>query len=464
MSQIDTAPSSAEVLPPVAREGAEHRISQIVYALAWPVIVENLLQTALGVVDTVMVSRLGNEAVAGVGAALQYLFLSFGVFGGLAVGSTALVARFIGAGDRNAANRIAKQSIWIGLGIGLVLTVLGLAFSDEAMALLGPEPAVAQIGTEYLRVTALSMVFLVLMFIAGACLRGAGDTRTPMLVTAFANVVNAIAAYILIFGAPGIPGMGAVGSAWGTAFARAIGTLCLLAVLFRGRGGLSVAGREGWLPDLETMSRIIRIGIPSAIDQMLMGASFVAYSAVVITLGTTVFATMRITFNAFTLSFLPAFGFSVAAAALTGQALGARRPDRARMASIVALRSAAVWMTGMAVVFVVAGEPLLRLFTDDREVIVGGIEALRVGAIAIPVLSIPMTLAGTLRGAGDTRFPMISNLIGAWVLRLPIGYLLAIVVGLGLPGAYLAFAVDAAVQSVMIVWRYRRGKWQETSV
>ncbi|MBI2941597.1 MAG: MATE family efflux transporter [Chloroflexi bacterium] len=435
-----------------------------VYALAWPVIVENALQTALGVVDTIMVARLGNEAVAGVGAATQFLFLSFGVFGGLAVGSTALVARFTGAGDPGAAGRVTKQSIWLAVLLGSAVMALGLSTADVAMALLGPAPAVARIGADYLRVTSLSMVFMVMMFVTSACLRGAGDTRTPMAVTALINVVNAAVAYVLIFGELGLPALGAVGSAWGAAAARSVGCLLLLAALLRRRNGLTIASRDDWQVDPGWIRRIVRIGLPAGFDQLLMGGSFVVYSALVITLGTVVFATMRITFNALAISFLPAFGFSVAAAALTGQALGAGSPDRARQATWVAVQSAATWMTAMAVVFFFTGEPLLRLFTDDPLVVEEGIVAMRYGAVSIPIFAAPMVIAGALRGAGDTRYPMLVNIVTGWLVRLPIAYLLSITLGLGLPGAYLAFAVDAALQTALLIARYRRGKWQEIAV
>jgi putative MATE family efflux protein len=451
-------PSSA-----LAGLGDDRQTGRLVMRIAWPAIVENALHTLLGIVDTVLVARLGTEAVAGVGAGVQWIFLFFSILFGLSTGAVVLVARAAGAGDRAAASRAARQALLLGAALGLLFTLLCLLFAEPALRVLGAEPEVVAIGTSFLRIASYSGVLMAVGVVAGAVLRAVGDTRTPMLSTAVANLVNALVAYWLIFGGLGVPALGADGSAWGLVAARLVGGVWLLWALMRGVPGLTVAGR-GWRLDLDLLRRIVRFGSPSMLEQVLLMTSFMVYAWLAIELGTAVFAAQRITFNAVLISILPAFGFSIAATTLTGQALGAGRPDLAERASWVAVRSAALWMAIMGLVFFFAGEPLLRIFTDDAEVLRVGTPSLQVIGLASPLWSVAITLSGSLRGAGDTRFPMWITLITGWLIRVPFGYLFGIELGLGLPGIYVGTFADAVVGSLMAAWRFRRGGWRSVRV
>ena len=465
---LEERPSGAEETPQppigdLSHLGDERQIGRLVMRMAWPAILENALQTLLGIVDTIMVARLGNEAVAGVGAGTQWLFLFFSIVFGLSTGSVVLVARAIGAGDPMAANRAMRQSVLFGVAAGLLFTLFGLIAAESAMGLLGASGEVARIGASYLRIIALGGVLTATALVLSAVLRAAGDTRTPMLATAVANVINAVVAYGLIFGQLGLPTLGPDGSAWGLNAARVVAFVMLVAVLARGRGSLKLDLR-GWLPDPAILGRIARFGAPTAFEQVILMTSFMAFSMIAIQLGTVAFATQRITFNAITISFLPAFGFAIAATTLTGQALGAGRPDLAERSAWVAVRLAALWMGGMALVYFFAGEPLLRVFTSDPAVLAVGVPALQVIALATPTWSVGMVLSGALRGAGDTRFPLITTTITGWAIRVPIGFVCGLTLGLGLPGVYAGTLGDALVGSALVVWRYRRGKWREIKV
>lgn len=453
-----SATAAAPALLPVER-GA----SRTVLALAWPAILENAMHTLLGIVDTALVARLGNEAVAGVGAGAQWYFLFISVLFGFATGAVVLVARAVGAQDPAEAGRAARQGMLLALGVGLVFTVLGWLLAGPAMALLGADGEVAAIGASFLRIVALGGTTTAVGLVAGSVLRAAGDTRTPMVSTAVANVVNAVVAYVLIFGYFGLPALGTNGSAWGLNVARVVGLAILLVVLRRGRGPLRL-GRRGWAPDWSALARIARIGMPSVLEQVALMLSFMAYAMIAIGLGTVAFATQRITFNALMISILPGVGFAIAATTLTGQALGAGRPDLADRTAWVAVRMAALWMGAMAVVFLLAGEPTLRLFTQDPEVLALGVPSLAVIAISSPIWSIPITLSGALRGAGDTRFPLYVTLVNGWLIRVPLGYLFGVTLGFGLVGVYAATIADALVGTAMTVWRHRRGAWRTLRV
>src|SRR5262249_42163201 len=208
-----------------------------VLGLAWPVIGENLLQTLLGIVDTLLVARLGAEAIAGVGSSLQIMFLAIGVLSAVSVGSSILVAQAIGARDRRHANALAKQALVWGAVLGVPLSIGGWALAESIAHWLGLPPEVAAITTAYLRVILGGGEFLVLMYVAGAVLRGAGDSRTPMLASLVANLINASLAFLLIFGHLGLPALGAQGSAGAPLIGRGGATLPLSAALACGGGG-----------------------------------------------------------------------------------------------------------------------------------------------------------------------------------------------------------------------------------
>jgi putative MATE family efflux protein len=438
----------------------------LVFTLAWRVIVEQLLQTALGFVDLLMVSRLGADAIAGVGASVQIVFIIIACISAIGTGTTVLVARFIGAGEPQQSSRVVKQSFLLAVALGLVLAVVGVPTAHWQVAALGVEPAVVELGGAYLRVSYLAAGALTLSLVLGSALRGAGDSRTPMLVALGVNAVNVAAAYGLIFGHLGLPELGVVGSAWAAALARGAGSLALIVLLVRGvgRSHLRLAGRHGWWPDVGLVARIMRVGVPSMAEQLSRSVGMLLFSEVVISLGTAVFAAQRITFNIIGISFLPGFGFSISATALTGQALGAGNPERARRATWFSVRSACLWQGGMGVLFLVAAPLFIRIFTDDPAIVAYGAEGLRVLALGQPQTAISQVLAGGLRGAGDTRYPMVVTALSMWLLRLPLAWFCVEVLHWGLAGAYVGFVVGSTIEALAEHLRYRAGKWQRLKV
>ncbi|MCL4540825.1 MAG: MATE family efflux transporter [Chloroflexi bacterium] len=442
----------------------ERRLTSSVNRLAVPIIAENLFQTLLGVIDMLMVSKLGYAAIAGVGTALQIMFLVIAALSAVTVGTTVLVARFTGANQPAEASAAVKQSILLALGIAAVIVTLGHFFSHTAIALLGAASDVVTSGGAYLDVVAQTSILLTLQLVCAAALRGAGDTRTPMIVTGTVNIINVIVAYVLIFGKLGFPALGVLGSAWGASVARGCGAAILLWLLFSGRRRVQIRGKEGWYPHLALMRRVMRIGLPSMIEQTLMSGGALFYGIIVIGMGTAVYAAQRITFNALSISFQPGLGFALAATTLTSQSLGASRPDLARRSSWIAFRMAAIWMGTMGAGLIVFGHQIMQLFSNDPEIIAIGTVALRVIALSQPLQALGQVMAGSLRGAGDTRFPMYATGLSVWLVRLPFGYLFGIPLGLGLPGVYISNVMDAGVRALANYLRFRAGKWQKIKV
>lgn len=442
---------------PVAQGGdsAAPSMRRRVFALAAPVIGQNFLETLLGIVDTALVARLGATATAGVGSALQVMFFIFAALSALAIGSSVLVAQAVGAGDTARASRLARQSLLWAVVVGVPLAAAGFALANPILGIFGLAPEVRAVGADYLHVTMGTMVVLVALFIGGGVLRGAGDARTPMVVTAIANVVNAILAYLLIYGAPGVPAMGAVGSAWAAFAARALALTLMLAALWRGRAGVSIRGPGGWWPQVATARQIMQIGVPAAIEQVLTSAAFFGLVVVVARLGTVMLAAHQITFTALSSSFLPGFGFAIAATTLVGQSVGARRIDEGAQAARIATGWAAIWMGAIGVLLFIFAEPMLALFTADQEVIAAGSGALRIVALAQPFWAVLFVMSGALRGAGNTTLPLIIGAGGMW-LTVGVAYLLAALVGGGLTTVWTAFLICSPVMAAL-AWRaFRR--------
>ncbi|HEY0068561.1 MAG TPA: MATE family efflux transporter [Chloroflexia bacterium] len=474
-------------------------VGRNVFRLAWPAIAENALQTLLGIVDTAVVARLGTAALSGVGASQQLIWVLTTALIAISMGTTVLIARFTGARQGEQANAVLKQSIVLSLVMGLLLFPISF-ISHPLLSMLGLSPEAANDGAVYLSITMTFAVLIVFMFVAGAAMRGAGDTRTPMFVTAFINVLNAVLAVELVFGGakasgilsgwlggiglpvqvPGlsfIPEMGVAGSAWATVIARGIGSFILLALLMRPHGFLRIWRAGSWLPNFDLIGRMMRIGIPSAVEQMLMSLGILVYSFIVIGMGELIFATSRLALNAVFLSQMPGFGFSMAATTLVGQSLGARKPRRAILGSQLATRSALVWMTIMGIVFFFFGEAILRIFTDDPRLLKLGADALKVIAFSQPFLAVAFVVAGSLRGAGDVKYPMWVTTLSVWAVRLPTGAFLGLPVvclpftnlclpglGLGLQGIYAALIVEAGIRAVLFVKRFNEGKWKTMKV
>ncbi|MHB0876328.1 MAG: MATE family efflux transporter [Anaerolineae bacterium] len=439
-------------------------VARAVNALAWPVILENIFQSALSTADMLMVATLGAAAVAGIGTAGQVLWVLQAALAAVTTGTTVLVARFIGAGKSENANVVVKQSLLLSLVLSLLFGAIGFYVSHSIIAALGAEPEVVRLGGDYLRITTAGSVTLLGMMVAGAAMRGAGDTKTPMVVTGLINLVNIAAAYVLIFGKLGLPALGVTGAAWAVTFARALGTAVLLWLLWRGRGRISIRGREGWQPHFDLERRLVRLGLPSMAEQLLMSGGMLLYGMVAISLGTKVYAAQRITFQVISYAFMPGMGFAMSATTMMGQCLGAKRSDLGERCSWYAVKMAVIQMTAVAGVMALFGRPLMRLFTSDAEMIAIGAQAMLVLALSQPFQAIGQVLAGALRGAGDTRFPMVATFLGVWLIRLPLGFLFGPLLGWGLAGIYIANIIDGAARAAANYWRYRSGRWRSLTV
>lgn len=426
-----------------------------VAGLALPIMGENLLHTSVVAVDTFMVSKLGASEVAGVGVAAEMIWFVVAMLVALDIGATVLVSQAIGAEKRGVANRLARQALVWGVLVSVPVSIGGFVAVEPVIELFGMKPDVSGYASTYMHITTATSIFLLLTFVSSAVLRGAGDSRTPLYAAIAANVVNVGVAYLLIFGRLGLPELGVAGSAWGAVAARATSAALLVGVLVGGRRLISIRGRGGWRPELRAGRQIFRLGIPAAIQEVLVSFGFLTMLAVVALLGTAALAAQQIAFTALSLAFMPGFAFGMASTALVGQSIGAGRPADARIAVRIAARWSVIWMTAGGLLYCIFAPNLMRLFTDDPAVAGAGSDGLRALAIGLPFWGIWFVFGGALRGSGDTRTPMITSTLCVWS-AVGLAYIVVTIFDRGLGAVWLTFFVTAPLAAIANWWWFRR--------
>jgi putative MATE family efflux protein len=442
---------------------AEGSMTRRVLTLAWPSVAEQSLITLIGLVDAYIVGHLGAAAIAGVGLGGQVLNLVAALFGAVGVGATALIARHVGAREPDEANQLMRQALLLAVSIGVLAAVAGWWLAEPIIRLLGAAPEVIVTGSNWLRTVAPSFAFVGILLVGNAALRGSGDTRSPLAVMLAVNVVNVTVAWTFTNGLFGFPNLGVVGNALGAASGQVMGAAVVIALLLRGRGVLRLHAHRP-SPDLARLRRILNIGLPAGAEQVLLQIALLNLAVIISQFGTAAYAAHSIGIRISALSFLPGWGFSVAATTLVGQELGARNPARARGAAYAAFGMAFAVMLVMGAVLFSFHEPILRIFTNDAAVLAAGATVMHMSAAQQPVLAASFVFGGALRGAGDTRTTLLITVTSIWGLRLLAAYVLGVVFGLGLLGAWLGIWLDFAFRSTMFYLRFRSGKWETLRV
>jgi putative MATE family efflux protein len=417
----------------------------------------------VGLVNTYMVGHLGAVSLTSVGLADQVIMLVSSFFVAVSTGSTALIARCTGAKDPQRACRALQQSTLVAFAVGLVCTLFGVPLARQAMVWLGAADDVVALGADYLRIGSYSYALMALMFVGNGALRGAGDTRTPLIIMSIINVINVVVGYSLLHGLGPLPEMGVRGVAIGAATARSLGCAMVLTILIRGKANLKL--RVGW-PSLDwpIIRRLLDIGLPAGAEQVLMRLGQTAFAAIVASLGTAAYAAHQIAMTSSSIGFMPGFGFGVAATTLVGQALGAKDPKGAEEACRTAQRICMIMMGVIGLLIVVFARQLVGFFINDPEVIAAGVTCLRILGFIQPATAWMMVVSGGLRGAGDTRWTLIITAASVWLVRIPAGRLLGITLGMGLAGIWTAAGIDMVSRALLYDWRFRTGKWKNIRV
>jgi putative MATE family efflux protein len=448
------------------------------FALALPVMAEELANLLVGYTDWYLAGRYlpGDSPKAAMSLVAYSLWLLPTIFSSVAIGSQAIVARLVGSGDRAAASRATNQSLLLGAifaCIGVVVVWLGASSFVGAMQ-LQDEPA--RLAVRFLRIMAPVVPLIMLEQVAAACLRGAGDTWTGFLAKAAVNVLNIIFSTCLVTGWGPFPELGWEGLAIGTAIGHGGGGLILIVVLLRGRAGLRLSWAQ-LRPDRELLRRILRIGLPGGLDQLGVLACHLGYASIINRLGTQATAAHGLGIQIEALAFLPGSAFMVAAATLAGQSLGAANPRAAARSIVQCWLAAASVMSLAGVVFYHFGGHLAEFFNGGQADDVTQLAAalLKIIAFGTPFHATLMVFTGGLRGAGDTRWPLLITFAGLCGIRLPLAALLAWPevslgpltipgLGWGVQGAWTAMVSDLIVRALLIVCRFQLGGWRQIKV
>ncbi|HEX8682869.1 MAG TPA: MATE family efflux transporter [Ardenticatenaceae bacterium] len=463
------AQSNTLALSRLHTAGSNGALRSAVFWLALPAVGEQLLNTAVGLTDQFLVGHLDPAvgvalgydratAIASVGLANMVVWITTTLFMTVAVGATALVARRIGAGDEERAELALQQALILSLVVGVAGMLVGLLLPGWILRSLGASPEVVSIGAQYLQIVALSFVPTAFMFAGTAALRGAGDTRSPLYLMLVVNVINVVLSWLLVNGEFGFAGMGVNGSAIGSLVGRAVGGLLFLALLLRGRVRLKLPRR--WRLDRDTIEKITRIGLPSAGENFIFQSAMILVSTLITGLGTVAYAAHTVAITIESVSFLPGFGFAIAASAMVGQALGAENPKLAERASWEALKQGGAMMTIMGLVMALWPATIISWVSPEPAVVEQAIAPLRLAGLGQPLLAAAFIFVGALRGAGDTTWPLWMRLVSTWAVRMPLAFALLHLTDWGLFGLWIAMFTDFAVQGILSYFRFQGGKWK----
>ncbi|MGH7788976.1 MAG: MATE family efflux transporter [Candidatus Binatia bacterium] len=462
---MSTKPSSSALIGLNALSPTATRVElmRLIWALAWPAIMTFGLESLVGLIDALMVGRLGASAVAGVGVGTQILNFVSVMNMALATGTVALVARAVGANDHDHAEAVLVQSLYSAVVLGLVIALPVYRWAPELVGIFKVDAQVIEAGTGFVRMIMLGVPAMVIFAVIAAGLRGAGDMRTPLLIGGLVNVVNVCAAYVLIFGKLGLPALGVRGAALASALAFNVGMLLAIASLLRPTSALRL--RHAHLtPHLGLTRRLAAVGLPTGLEQLLMQFGFLLYLGIAARYGTPAVAAYFIGVRILALSFLPGFGFSAAASTIVGQQLGARQPEAAERSGWAANRLAMMAMSVAGLLIFIFARPIAALFIDDAEVIDDAVSFIRVLALAQPLMAADSTLGGALRGAGDTRFPLLTVVLGFYGARLGFAWAAAYLFGLSLTWVWAALLGDYVLRAGLKAWRFNSGRWQRIHV
>jgi putative MATE family efflux protein len=430
-----------------------------VLSLSWPASVEYLIITGIVFADILFLARLGTDVIAGVGVAVTLFRVFYEVFNSVAIASTTVVAQAVGARNLDLAKRGAAQSVLLAACLGIISGGVGVVVASGAMALMGTSGLVMESGATYMRINLLASPFYAITLAGGGVLKGAGDTRTPMVYTLVSSGLKIVLTAGLVFGMWGLPAMGVAGAGLATLFGYALAAALVLTKLWKGFDGIRLNARA-FIPDRPLLLRIGKLAWPVAGERMFMRLGFVFYMRVVSALGTVALAANQIALRLESISLTVGFGFTVAATTLVGQAIGRRDEDGAVQRAWTTARFSLVTMASLTVLLILIRYWAVGIFRPEAGVRDLAVACLIIGACEMPAFGVLFTFAGALRGAGDTHTPMLVAIVGTFLFRLPLVYLLGIGLGLGLKGIWYGTLLDWIGRAVIMYFVFRRGHWK----
>lgn len=436
-----------------------------VLEIALPAVGEMILYMLVWVVDTAFVGNYGgNNAVSAVGFSSEIIYTTLNMFVamGIGVGITTMVAQNIGANNKDKAEEFLSQGLILGIIIAFLLTFILGMFSDQILSLLGTKEPVLSSASAFMKIVSIGAFFNMVNGMLNSALRGTGNTIIPLIVSIIIIVVVIPLDWILIFGKLGMPEMGVRGSAIATTTGYIIGFL-FLGVYFKYFSSFKFRVKYFKKINREYIGKIVRLALPSGLQEGAFSISRLITISFIMFLGTTAFAANQITTQIESISYMPGWGFAVAATALVGQRIGAKDFKTAREYAKISMVLGVGIMLICSLMFLVIPEFLMKIFIKERETIELGKMCLMVAAIEQPFMALSMVLGGALKGAGDARTPFTLALISSWLIRVPLMYVVIYVLHLGVVYVWIVTAVQWTFEGMAMYYMFKRksSRWEE---
>ena len=435
-----------------------------ILSLAWPTMLEQLMQTAVQYIDTAMVGSLGTQATAAVGATTTINWLIGSSTVALSIGFLAFVSQACGSGDKDKAVRASSQAVLTTLVVGILFTVLTLSLSGQIPVWMQVDPQIRQLAGTYFFILYTPMLFRTASIIFGTLLRAVGDTRTPMQVGIWMNVINVVLNFLLIYPTktyfgitiPGA-GLGVIGAALASAVAFAYGGIAITVALWS-HPMLSPRG-QSLKPDWQILNPCLRVALPNALQRFGTSLGYVAFAAMINALGDVSTAAHTIANTVESAFYIPGYGMQTAAATLAGNALGARDEKRIwDLGKMILLIEVCLMILSGGALFLFAPN-MMRLFSRDPEVILLGSVVLRMVAVSEPFYGVSIIIEGMLQGMGRTMMPFVCNIIGMWGVRILGTLVCTRFLGMGLVSAWGCMIAHNMLLFILFVLYYRSGRW-----
>ena len=435
-----------------------HPESLSVWGLAWPSILSNLLFASVGLVSIKAVGSLGAEAVAAVGTGQRIFWVFQALLMAIMAGTTALVARAIGSGNASEAAQVTRASIGLCLSISFFTVILLWVGADYMIGLFGLDEESRQLSVTYTKIlVGFTPVFAISM-VLGTAQRAAGDAKTPLYIGLLTNIVNIVLLVGLVEGRFGMPQMGVVGAALAGGLAFTFNSILVLALWYGNKLAVGI-GKAGSMT-YERLSQLLTISYPAGLESFVFQFGMLSFFWIVALYGTDAVAAYNIGVNVLMLSFVVGNGFAIAGATLTGQHLGASDPEKAYESGFKAARLTMLSMGTLGVILAIYSRELATFFINDVDVVDKAVVFVWILGIMQPFMAIEFSIGGAVRGAGDTKSPLIITLIGLVLVRVPLA-LIFYNLGLSIEWIYATLIADYFLKGMLLAVRYKSRRWMK---
>ncbi len=434
---------------------------QRVLKMAWPAVLESFFISLAGMIDTLMVSGIGSEAVAAVGLTTQPKFLGLAAFIAINVAVAALVARRKGAKEQRQANETLAVALLLTAVLGVVVSIACVALADPIIRFCGSAEDTHDKAVVYFRIIMGGTMFNILSMVINAAQRGAGNTKIAMYTNTISNVINMIGNYCLIGGHLGFPKLGIQGAAIATVFGTVVACVISIVSLFRRDSFLSLPliVKEKLWEHFGVIGTILRLASSTFVEQVLMRIGFMSTAVMAADMGTSALAAHQVGMNALSISFSLGDGMQAAAVALIGQSLGERRPELAKRYGMICQKVGLVMALFMSAFYFVFGKALYGLFFREADIVEIGVGITRIIMIIVLFQIVQVIFTGCLRGAGDVFYTMISSMISVTFVRTAVSYVCCYFFGWGIYGIWMGIVADQFCRLTFNSLRFRGGKW-----